>query len=167
MSQKFHITCTLPNASLNINGIDFVQIEKNVIMTAETVGAEIADHFREIPGYAVEALDDAEAQVIAEAERLAAEARARVLQKARAKAKPAPAPTPAAPPVIEAASAAAAAGGDTKTIQDAADAAVDEAAKEPPVEGAEGDKEPAPEGEEAKDPAEAAKAGADGKEELF
>lgn len=57
---KFHIICALPNASTNINGIDFEMIEEgsgpdgvNTVQTKDPVDEEAAAGFRGIHGYTV------------------------------------------------------------------------------------------------------------------
>jgi hypothetical protein len=49
------VTCTLPNASTNINGVDFDPVEGGV---AAVVSKETADQFDGIPGYVLEAVED-------------------------------------------------------------------------------------------------------------
>ena len=47
------VTCTLPNASENINGIPFDRQEDGTVVSAG-LSAEAAAQFAEIPGYVVE-----------------------------------------------------------------------------------------------------------------
>jgi hypothetical protein len=47
----FHVLCTLPNASTNINGITFKPHPKNGVMTVDPVDLEVAMQFDGIPGY--------------------------------------------------------------------------------------------------------------------
>ena len=55
----FHVICTLPNASHNINGVPFVDYEpaaageERGVITAEPVDEEVAKAFAAIPGYRV------------------------------------------------------------------------------------------------------------------
>lgn len=52
------VTCSLPNASENINGIPFERQENGTVVSAG-LSAEAAAQFAEIPGYVVE--DESEA----------------------------------------------------------------------------------------------------------
>lgn len=67
------ITCTLPNASLEISGVPFVAIDGGVM--AEGVSDEDAAKFAGIPGYVFE--DETETQGGAADSRAAAKAAAR------------------------------------------------------------------------------------------
>lgn len=48
------IICTLPNASLNISGIEFEPREEGGVISKADVPAEVAERFARIPGYALE-----------------------------------------------------------------------------------------------------------------
>lgn len=95
---KFHVTCTLENASESINGVAFVKIDGGV-MTKDPVEAAVANMFVDIPGYDILEIDEEEEAAMAEARRLEAEARQRATNKAKATLRAAQAakPAPVAP----------------------------------------------------------------------
>ncbi|HED34956.1 MAG TPA: hypothetical protein ENJ08_12225 [Gammaproteobacteria bacterium] len=49
--KKYKITCTLPHAATEINGVSFTDVEGGLI--AENISAREALHFKKIPGYEV------------------------------------------------------------------------------------------------------------------
>jgi hypothetical protein len=109
------VLCSLPNASTNINGVDFVPQEDGRLLSAE-ISQEEADGFTSIQGYDLFVLDpDEDARKKAEeaeaAQRAADDAaKAAAASKAAAKAAKAPAPkktAPVPPPAAPAAPAAA------------------------------------------------------------
>lgn len=86
------IICELPNASLNINGIEFERMDNGNVISKGDVPADVAEKFVNIPGYKVivagAKVDAAAAQAKAEAEAKAkAEAEAEAKAKAEAEAK--------------------------------------------------------------------------------
>lgn len=86
------IICELPNASLNINGIEFERMDNGNVISKGDVPADVAEKFVNIPGYKVivagAKVDAAAAQAKAEAEAKAkAEAEAKAKAEAEAKAK--------------------------------------------------------------------------------
>lgn len=68
------ILCTLPNASLYINGVTFVSHAKGVL--SEDVTDAVAADFAAIPGYEIVGATDAADKAAAEAEKAALMARA-------------------------------------------------------------------------------------------
>lgn len=64
----YHITCRLPNASEEINGIEFEMVEEgegpddiNHVQTIDPVDEETARQFLGIPGYEIEPVEGAPA----------------------------------------------------------------------------------------------------------
>ena len=49
---KFHVICTLPNASKHISGVAFAD-HKDGVVTAAPVDADTAAKFKGIPGYVI------------------------------------------------------------------------------------------------------------------
>ncbi|HCE08556.1 MAG TPA: hypothetical protein DEQ40_08140 [Oxalobacteraceae bacterium] len=52
-AKKFHVHCKLDNASNLINGIEFAEHEDGGVRTVAPVDQDVADAFKQIPGYSI------------------------------------------------------------------------------------------------------------------
>ena len=92
------VICTRPNASLNINGVNFTPTEDGRGVISEEISDDAAELFLSIEGY--ELAEQGEQKPAAAAAKPAAKAPAAPAKPAATKRAAAPAPAPAAAPEV-------------------------------------------------------------------